>query len=1296
MRTPRIVAGATAAVLAIGLLAAAPAAASGLSAPFDPSRTTTNPTGEIRLAWGAVAGATGYTVEVASDPTFSTASIVDKATTRSLAWVPTTGLWGSSDERELFWRVVPQGVNATPGDASVQHFTREAAPVPALVSPADGANVAYPTPVQLTWNPVPGAVSYSLAYALEGSSTWTTLSNLTSTSYTPTTLLRGRYSWKVSASFVASGTSTATYQGPSSPVRSFSSTWAVADATPKNLLPAPGTTVNDVVLSWDQVAGASAYRVELSRDPKFSTLALSSTVVGTVFAPAGLLPNGTYYWRVIPLDTAANPATLPAPPENPSAEELLAMPHVRKVLSGSASSVPGHPEDTTKPVLEIGSADPATPQSIDFNDFELSWTPVPRATFYEIQVSQINGTGSVTCQTASTSATIIANYVATGSESRLLSSAKDCLWSTTAGRAIRPGFRYQAKVRAVDMPAGTTTSYQGRTGQDADVVASVWSDPTYIDVTTPAPSTTEGFVPDVSGLQTISETSPELSWAPMVGATGYKVELWADISEQLEGSTPVAVLWTPTPSLRVNGVFAVNQAVTQDAYLAVITPQFADLTKTPSLSSPWSDLLGKEVGKMTWKRLAATPTAGTATPAGAQWLLNLEPAAAESLGGANRGYVVQILDSSDSVAATIKTDQPATVALKSISGTNPVTMTALPKGAYTFRWALLDATGTPGPYSPRTSFTIGASTVSNLAASPLPGGTAARLSWVADVSASSFEVAVKDESGNAIAVPSGKLQTTSVVIDSLVPGKRYTWSVVSVDKDGNRSEVNPGDAFEVPISSVVAMPTTGAQSLPGLVLDWEPVAGASRYLVRIGKAGSIATSAAVETAATQYVPTTANLALAYGTDYVWDVRAVPAKQISSATRPIIAASAEHPLTVRTVPGIPTGARATVAGRTITVAWNALTGAATGSDETPSYTVEYRSGTGPWSRFGTTANATSLTVTGLALATLYEFRVLASNAVGAGAYSSVVQKATASFPGAPQNVRASSSANTLSLSWSAPASNGGAPVTGYTVRYRTAGRSWVEKSTPSTSLKIDGLAAATSYEIEIAALNAVGAGAVAVITTATSAAPVPTPTPTTPAPTPTPTTPPSAPRGLKVVRGDKKAKATWSAPSSTGGSPITGYTVEMRSLSGRTWGSWARKTSTSGARSASISGLKNGTTYQVRVIAQTKVGKSPATSAVKFVPAGKPLAPKVKASSTKKKTVKVTWKAASSNGSKVTGYKVQYSTNGKTWKTIKSLSSKSRSYTWTKGKSKKSYYFRVQAKNSVGSGAYGKTTKVRVK
>ncbi|MDP6077895.1 MAG: fibronectin type III domain-containing protein [Acidimicrobiales bacterium] len=88
---------------------------------------------------------------------------------------------------------------------------------------------------------------------------------------------------------------------------------------------------------------------------------------------------------------------------------------------------------------------------------------------------------------------------------------------------------------------------------------------------------------------------------------------------------------------------------------------------------------------------------------------------------------------------------------------------------------------------------------------------------------------------------------------------------------------------------------------------------------------------------------------------------------------------------------------------------------------------------------------------------------------------------------------------------------------------------------------------------------------------------------------TPATIAGAPTNVSATDGNTQATVTWSAPSSDGGSAITGYTVTA-SPGGAT-ATWS-----SGALAATVTGLTNGTSYTFTVIATNSIGNGAASSA----------------------------------------------------------------------------------------------------
>ena len=154
-------------------------------------------------------------------------------------------------------------------------------------------------------------------------------------------------------------------------------------------------------------------------------------------------------------------------------------------------------------------------------------------------------------------------------------------------------------------------------------------------------------------------------------------------------------------------------------------------------------------------------------------------------------------------------------------------------------------------------------------------------------------------------------------------------------------------------------------------------------------------------------------------------------------------------------------------------------------------------------------------------------------------------------------------------------------------------------------------------------------------------PTPTPAPApTPTPTPTPATVPSAPTSVSGVARDTSVAVSWLAPSSNGGSAITGYTVTAS-------GGGSQSCTTIGALSCSVAGLTNGTSYTFTVKATNAVGDSVASVASPAVtPATVPDAPTSVGGVARDNYVFVYWVPPSSDGSSaITGYTVTASGGG---------------------------------------------------
>jgi titin len=172
-------------------------------------------------------------------------------------------------------------------------------------------------------------------------------------------------------------------------------------------------------------------------------------------------------------------------------------------------------------------------------------------------------------------------------------------------------------------------------------------------------------------------------------------------------------------------------------------------------------------------------------------------------------------------------------------------------------------------------------------------------------------------------------------------------------------------------------------------------------------------------------------------------------------------------------------------------------------------------------------------------------------------------------------------------------------------------------------------------------------------------------------------------------GSGQVKLRWSAPAANG-SPITDYVIE-RSAGGAAWMAVGDGVST--ATSATVSGLANGSRYSFRVAAVNALGTGPGSAIVTATPASAPgvagglvaaVAPVVGVASGQ---VRLTWLAPAANGSAITDYVIQRSSNRITWTTINDGVSTTRSRFVSGLSNGTRYWFRVAARNAAGQAAW---------
>jgi hypothetical protein len=172
------------------------------------------------------------------------------------------------------------------------------------------------------------------------------------------------------------------------------------------------------------------------------------------------------------------------------------------------------------------------------------------------------------------------------------------------------------------------------------------------------------------------------------------------------------------------------------------------------------------------------------------------------------------------------------------------------------------------------------------------------------------------------------------------------------------------------------------------------------------------------------------------------------------------------------------------------------------------------------------------------------------------------------PGAPTNVTATAGAGAgaATVSWTPPASDGGSPVTSYTVTAAPGGATCTVAA-PATTCTVSGLTAGTAYSFSVTASN---------INTTSSASTVSTSV------TPTPPMTPGKPTNVTALPGGGSATISWTPPTSNGGSAITKYVVTAAP-------GGATCTAIAPATTCAISGLTIGASYVFTVVATNAGG-----------------------------------------------------------------------------------------------------------
>ncbi len=608
------------------------------------------------------------------------------------------------------------------------------------------------------------------------------------------------------------------------------------------------------------------------------------------------------------------------------------------------------------------------------------------------------------------------------------------------------------------------------------------------------------------------------------------------------------------------------------------------------------------------------------------------------------------------------------------------TVTGLTNGtSYVFQIAAVNGVGTggysssPPAVTPRTVPTVPTSLT----------GTAANgqvsLSWIAPSSnggSAITDYAIRYVNSGGIrwfTVPRTASTASAATVTGLTNGTAYEFQVAAVNGAG--AGVWSSFSPIVTPRTTPAVPTSvaGTAGNGQVLLNWAAPSsnGGSTitdYTIQYSRNGGTSWSTFAHSPSTATAATVTGLT--NGTSYLFQVAAVNIVGTSSQSMSSAA------VTPRTIPGVPSSIVGVIGDRQVALNWTAPDD--NGGGAITDYTVQYSSDAGSsWSTFPHSASAaTAATVTGLTSGTSYVFQVAAVNSAGAGSWSTnSAAVVPLSVPTEPISVIGTAGNSRGLLSWTAPADNGGAAITDYTIQYSSdSGSSWStfpHAVSTATAATVTGLTNGTSYLFQVAAVNKVGAGSWSGDPSAV-----------------TPRTLPTLPTSVTGTAGNGQLSLSWTAPSSNGGSEITDYTIRYSSNGGTNWSTFPHSEST--ATAATVTGLTNGTSYVVQVAAVNIAGTggwSSNSSAV--TPRTVPAVPTSVTGAAGNGQVSLGWIAPSSNGgSAITNYTIQYSSDGGTsWSTFPRSASTATAAMVTGLTNGTSYVFQVAAVNMAGTGGW---------
>ena len=420
---------------------------------------------------------------------------------------------------------------------------------------------------------------------------------------------------------------------------------------------------------------------------------------------------------------------------------------------------------------------------------------------------------------------------------------------------------------------------------------------------------------------------------------------------------------------------------------------------------------------------------------------------------------------------------------------------------------------------------------------------------------------------------------------------------------------------------------TATAGFQQITVSWPAVTGATRYELWAWL-GSWSQLDGGTLTATSHV----HDGLSTGRTYYYQGRAVNSAGVMSAW------SAQVSATVLSTPNIsaPTSVSAARGDQKVTLSWTAATAPAGQTIASYEYRHAASGETLPatWTNVG---NVLTKEVGSLTNGTTYSFELRAVSNTGATGNAGSASATPATVPGSPTLTATAADNDKIVLTWTAPASDGGAAISSYRIERQNTDGSWTtQTSRPGSVLTwtATSLARATSYTYRIFAVNNVGDSDWTSSSARTLANAITTP---------------NAPVAVSATGASGSIMLTWSPPVFNGGSAVTKYQYRYKRVTAPAggWTGWTDATTP-----AEITGLAGAVEYDVELVAVNIRGRGDAFEATVLTlataPTGVPsitVSMQTDSGASDRQQIRVEWNTVDADGgADIAGYEIQWKTD----------------------------------------------------